>query len=123
MTKVVLLLACLGCFLGITLGAFASHGLKGQLTASALATWQVGVQYQMYHSLALLGVGILMLQVSDSLLIAAALSFTVGILCFSGSLYLLALTRLAWLGPMTPVGGLFFLLGWGLLALALLRRL
>jgi uncharacterized membrane protein YgdD (TMEM256/DUF423 family) len=87
-----------------------------------LATFQTGVQYHMYHSLALLAVGILVLQFpAQTGLRIAGFLFLAGIIIFSGSLYVLALSGIRWLGAITPIGGVAFLAGWALLAWSMLR--
>jgi len=97
------------------LGAFASHGLKKKISAEMLAVFKTGVEYQFYHSFALALVG-LSLIASDidqnQFLTWAFICFGIGIIFFSGSLYLLALTKKKIFGPITPLGGLFFILGW-----------
>jgi uncharacterized membrane protein YgdD (TMEM256/DUF423 family) len=103
-------------FLAVALGAFAAHGLKGRLTADLLATFEVGVRYQMYHSLALLAVAWVASRWPQSGATAAGWFFLAGIIIFSGSLYILTITGLRWLGAITPIGGVAFLIGWVILA-------
>lgn len=121
MLRVFLLLAALAGFTGVALGAFAAHGLKGQLGAQYLAVFQTGVHYQLIHALALFGVALLAERLPGRLLKAAGNLFAVGILLFSGSLYLLALSGIGKLGMITPLGGLCFLAGWLCLGLAAWR--
>jgi uncharacterized membrane protein YgdD (TMEM256/DUF423 family) len=121
MFRVLLLLAALFGFTGVGLGAFAAHGLKGQLSAEYLAVFQTGVHYQMLHVLALLGLAALWQRLGGRLLTAAGVCFCVGILLFSGSLYALTLSGISALGMITPVGGLTFLAGWLCLGLAAWR--
>ncbi len=121
MLRVFLLLAALAGFTGVALGAFAAHGLKGQLGAQYLAVFQTGVHYQLIHALALFGVALLAERLPGRLLKAAGNLFAVGILLFSGSLYLLALSGIGKLGMITPLGGLCFLSGWLCLGLAAWR--
>lgn len=121
MFRVLLLLAALFGFTGVGLGAFAAHGLKGQLSAEYLAVFQAGVHYQMLHALALLGLAALWQRLGGRLLTAAGVCFCVGILLFSGSLYALTLSGISALGMITPVGGLTFLAGWFCLGLAAWR--
>ena len=108
----------------IVLGAFAAHGLKQQLGAESLAAFQTGVQYQFYHSLGLILVGVLMLQlqVTTGFIKYAGLAMLAGIVLFSGSLYLLSVGAWKWLGPVTPVGGFAFIVGWLLLALGVVKN-
>lgn len=105
----------------MALGAFAAHGLKSRLDANLLATFEVGVRYQMYHALALLGVAWACTRFPNSFIVAAGWLFLAGIVVFSGSLYILALTGVRWLGAITPLGGLAFLAGWICLAWAALK--
>jgi uncharacterized membrane protein YgdD (TMEM256/DUF423 family) len=105
--------------LSVAIGAFAAHGLKQVLDAKALGWIDTGVQYQMNHALALLIIGVAIKQWPRwKGLKAAAMSFSAGILLFSGSLYLMAATQIKALGIITPIGGLAFLIGWGCLAYA-----
>ncbi|MBD9427188.1 DUF423 domain-containing protein [Pseudomonas sp. PDM15] len=121
MLRVFLLLAALAGFTGVALGAFAAHGLKGQLSAEYLAVFQTGVHYQLVHALALFGVALLAERLPGRLLTAAGNLFAVGILLFSGSLYALTLSGLGKLGMITPLGGLCFLAGWLCLGLVAWR--
>lgn len=111
-------------FLGVALGAFGAHALKARLGADLLAVWKTAVEYQFYHALALLLLGLLMRSgavPAGSLGTAAGGCFALGVLLFSGSLYALALSGVRALGAITPLGGLLFLAGWALLIAALLR--
>ena len=99
-------------FLGVALGAFGAHALKARLSVETLAVWQTAVQYQFWHALALLGVGILALQQPRSALDWAGVAFAAGVLVFSGSLYALCLSEVRALGAITPVGGVLLLAGW-----------
>jgi len=112
MPRTFLLLAAFFGFTAVTLGAFAAHGLKSRLPLDLLAVFQTGVQYQMFHALALLALAVLAKQVISNTLLLAGVLFVLGILLFSGSLYLLALTGTRALGMITPIGGLAFLGGW-----------
>ena len=115
-----LLSACAG-FAGVALGAFAAHGLKGRLSAEYLAVFQTGAHYQLIHALALFGVALLARQAPGRLVDLAGGLFALGILLFSGSLYLLTLSGIGMLGMITPFGGLAFLAGWLCLGLAAWR--
>lgn len=99
-------------FISVALGAFAAHGLKGKLTPNLLAAFETATQYQMYHALALLAVGLLIKHQPSSWLTATGWLFVAGTVLFSGSLYGLALTGIRLLGPITPIGGVCFLIGW-----------
>jgi len=118
---VVLAAALLGA-LGVLLGAFGAHGLKHRVPPELLALWQTAVQYHLWHALAMLGVGLLLLHVPQHgwLRVAAAL-FLAGTALFSGSLYALALGAPRLLGALTPLGGLALIAGWGCLAVAAFR--
>lgn len=104
----------------VGLGAFASHSLRNHLTDRALEIFEVGTRYQMYHALALLFIAVLMIrteQVPTSLNLAG-IAFLLGVVIFSGSLYVLSLTGVNWLGAITPIGGAFLIGGWICLAIA-----
>ena len=109
--------------LAVITGAFAAHGLKAVLDTQQLALFETASRYQMYHALALLIVGVMLTnpQFSRSLLKFAALAFILGIILFSGSLYLLALVSVSWLGAITPLGGIAFLSGWLMMMVAALK--
>ena len=116
-----LMLAAFFGFTGVALGAFAAHGLKNRLSAEYLAIFHTGVTYQLVHTLALFGVALLAAHIPGRLVSWAGISFTVGILLFSGSLYLLTTIGIGKLGIITPFGGLAFLIGWLCLGLAAWR--
>jgi len=108
--------------LGVVLGAFGAHALEARVTAELVATFETGVRYQMYHALALLVVALVAeRRPTDGLLGAGGWLFVVGILLFSGSLYVLTLSGIRWLGAITPVGGTAFIIGWFCVAVAALR--
>lgn len=119
--KIILSIAAFSAMLSVVLGAFAAHGLKSKLSENLLSTFQTGVQYQMYHSLALILLVILYRQMPQSLLIYSSGFMVAGIILFSGSLYMLALTQIKWFGPVTPLGGVCFIIGWALLIVATLK--
>ena len=106
----------------VALGAFGAHWLKARLSPEMLSVWQTGVQYHFFHALGLILVGLAFFHLPDSTALrSSAWLMTAGIVLFSGSLYLLALTGQKWLGAVTPVGGAAFLLAWGALAWAVTR--
>ena len=116
MGKLIIILAGVNGFMAVSIGAFAAHMLRDRLSPELLNTFQTGVQYHMYHALALLGIGLMMLNFSASnLLRISAYLMMSGILLFSGSLYLLSITGIRWLGAITPLGGLCFLTAWALI--------
>lgn len=118
MNPIFLLLGALSALLGVGMGAFGAHGLKTVISPELLAVYQTGVTYQMYHALGLIGVALISRQAPDSKLLhwAGWLMFA-GIVLFSGSLYLLVLLNLNWLGMITPIGGVCFLTAWLLITL------
>ncbi|MBA1265389.1 DUF423 domain-containing protein [Stutzerimonas stutzeri] len=118
MIRPFLVLAAFFGLTGVALGAFAAHGLKYHLSTDYLAVFQTAVHYQLIHALALFGVALLALRAPSRLLVAAGALFVLGVLLFSGSLYLLTLTAIGKLGIITPVGGTAFLVGWLCLLLA-----
>ena len=110
MIKLFLLAGSFFCLFSVILGAFAAHGLKSRLSDYAIGIFKTAAEYQMVHGLALIAVAIL-IKWGINLSMAGGF-FIAGTLLFSGSLYLLALTGLKWLGPITPLGGLCFIIGW-----------
>lgn len=116
-----MLAAALG-FLSVALGAFGAHGLKNVLDSYGREIYEKAVLYQMFHALALLGVGLLQRQNEALALAPVGWLFLAGVILFCGSLYVLALTGMKWLGAVTPFGGLAFLSGWLGLAYLLLRE-
>ena len=122
MHRTFLLIGAVAGVVGVALGAFGAHGLRARLTPDMLAVFETGVRYHMYHALAILGVASVAERLQASrLVLASGWLFLVGIILFSGSLYLLAVTGVRVLGAITPFCGVAFLLGWGCLALAALR--
>ncbi|MGO4893522.1 DUF423 domain-containing protein [Flavobacterium sp. W21_SRS_FM6] len=117
-----LVAAGLSAMLSVMLGAFAAHGLKARLTETMLATFQTGVQYQFYHSLGLILIVLLYRQQPSGLMMWSGTLMLAGMILFSGSLYGLALTRLSWLGPITPLGGMCFVFAWLLLVIAVIKN-
>ncbi len=111
-----LLTAAISGFLAVAFGAFGAHALKTMLSDSDVAIWQTAVQYQMFHTLALLGLACLDQNSNNRLLLWSGRLFGAGIVVFCGSLYVMALTGQRWLGAITPFGGVAFLAGWAALA-------
>lgn len=114
-------------FLAVALGAFGAHGLKGKITPDLLEIYHTGAEYHLTHALALIAAAFLAERFgalegensrSARLVRVSGILFAVGIVIFSGSLYALALSGVRWLGAITPLGGVCFLTGWALLALA-----
>ena len=109
------------CGLGVVLGAFGAHGLRARLAPEILAVYETAVHYHLIHALGLLAVAWAAGRWPGAWVTAAGWLFVAGIVLFSGSLYLVAITGPRWLGAITPVGGTCFILGWVLLAGAALR--
>ncbi|TQV73719.1 DUF423 domain-containing protein [Aliikangiella marina] len=112
--------------LSVIIGAFAAHSLKGALSSYSIGIFETAARYQMYHALALCCCGLILQKANlplgaIKLLKLTALSFIVGILLFSGSLYLLAVTSIKWLGMITPIGGLGLIIGWLLMMISILK--
>lgn len=103
---------------GVAAGAFGAHALRERLSAPMLEVFETAARYQMYHALALFAAAWAVDRWGGGPAIVAGWAFAVGILIFSGSLYVLALTGTRWLGAITPIGGAAFLLGWAMLAWA-----
>ena len=122
MDKTFLLLASLLSALAVALGAFGAHALESRMSADLLGTFEVGVRYHFYHALALLGVvAVISRWPEANAAVWAGWLFVVGIVIFSGSLYILAFTGIRWLGAITPIGGVAFIAGWICLAWVALR--
>jgi uncharacterized membrane protein YgdD (TMEM256/DUF423 family) len=119
--KIFLLLGILNGFLAVALGAFGAHGLEGKLSEKMLATWEKAVQYQMFHTVALLATGLLMPKIMSGSIVSAGWFFFAGIILFSGSLYIYATTQIKTFAMITPIGGLAFLVGWVLLGYAVIK--
>lgn len=114
----------LGTALGVALGAFGAHALESRVAGPMLEIWQTAVLYHLVHAVGLLIIGVLALHLPESAPVSwSGRLLAVGIVLFSGSLYLLVLTGQSWLGAVTPVGGIAFLLGWALLPVAVVRSL
>ena len=112
MLKFGLIAGSLFSMLAVVLGAFGAHYLKNTLNDYSLSIFQTGVLYQFFHSIGILLVVLLSKSINNLNLDLSLWFFTLGIILFSGSLYLLAVTGLKWLGAITPIGGMFFILGW-----------
>ena len=121
MPRLLLFLGAVNGFLAVAFGAFAAHGLKSRVTPDLLVVFETGARYHMYHALALLAAGWIAQQAPTTLATTAGWCFVVGIILFSGSLYVLALTGIKQLGAITPFGGTAMLIGWALLAAAAWR--
>lgn len=114
-------LASLTLLIGVAAGAFGAHGLKRILTPDLLNVWQTAVLYQLVHGLGLLAIAALGARFGSPLLSLAAAFMFAGVVIFSGSLYILAISGTKWLGAITPIGGAAFILAWAMVALAAYR--
>jgi uncharacterized membrane protein YgdD (TMEM256/DUF423 family) len=108
--------------LAVLLGAFGAHALKNSLAPEMLTVYKTGVEYQFYHAIGLLIIGLIGFHIDSKWLKRSGLLLTLGILLFSGSLYVLALTGIKVIGAITPIGGVSFVLGWIFLAVAVWKR-
>lgn len=128
MNRLFILAGAVFAALGVMLGAFGAHALKTRLDASQLQVFETGVRYQMYHALALIFTGILFEKINVPSMKFAGYFFIAGIIFFSGSLYLLsALTETGsssqkFIGPITPIGGLFLIIGWILVVISFIKK-
>jgi len=120
--RIVQTIAALAGATAVVLGAFGAHALRDSLDEHALTTWHTAVDYQFWHALALLGVGLLARERVTTFLRVAAIAFLVGLVLFCGSLYLLALGAPRGIGAITPLGGLAFIVGWLALAMHAYRE-
>lgn len=108
--------------LGVLLGAFGAHALKSQLSPEMLQVYKTGVEYQFYHALGLLIIGLIGFHINSKWVSWSGILFIAGIILFSGSLYSLSISEIKILGAITPIGGLSFVAGWICLAVALWKR-
>lgn len=121
--KLFMLLGSLNMFIAVALGAFGAHGLKSRLSEEMMSIYQTGNHYHMIHSLGLFLIALLYDRFNGIGLVNwAGWAIFIGIILFSGSLYLLSTSGLRWLGAITPIGGLAFILGWILLAFAAFKK-
>lgn len=118
MDRLFFVIGAISAFISVAAGAFGAHGLKSRLTPEMLAVFEVAARYQMYHAFALVAVAWAYTRWPGSLVTASGALFIIGTLLFSGSLYLLSLSGIKWLGAITPLGGVAFLAGWLCLAWA-----
>ena len=121
MDRFFFLAGAIAAFIAVALGAFGAHSLRTKLSPEMLNIFEVGVRYQMYHALGLIAVAWAITRWPEANLNAAGWAFIVGIVIFSGSLYLLSITDTRWLGAITPIGGLAFLIGWAILVWSVAR--
>ncbi|WP_347839765.1 DUF423 domain-containing protein [uncultured Draconibacterium sp.] len=118
MGKTIILIAAVLLAIALSVGAFGAHGLKPHLSSELMEVYKTGVEYHFYHALGLLLVGVFALHKPGVYLKWSAILLTTGIVLFSGSLYVMAISGIKWLGAVTPLGGISFIAGWILLFLA-----
>jgi uncharacterized membrane protein YgdD (TMEM256/DUF423 family) len=122
--KLFIILGAINAFLAVALGAFGAHGLEGKLEPKYLETWKTGVTYQMFHATGLLIIAVLLGKLpANSLLSWSGWLMFIGMILFSGSLYVLSVTKISILGAVTPLGGVAFLAAWILLIVAAVKYL
>lgn len=121
--KLFIILGALNGFIAVALGAFGAHGLEGKIPDKYLETWQTAVQYQMFHAVGLLVIGILAGKISSPLINWSGWLMLIGIILFSGSLFVLSVTQIKVLGAITPLGGVSFLVAWILMIIAAYKYL
>ena len=122
MGKTIIMSAAIFLAMAVALGAFGAHGLKSHLTTEMLEIYKTGIEYHFYHALGLLLVGVLAFYLPGIYLKWSAIFLVSGIILFSGSLYILAVSGIKWLGVITPLGGLGFIIGWILLFVAVAKN-
>lgn len=108
--------------LAVLLGAFGAHALKTSLSPEMMQVYKTGVEYQFYHALGLLLIGLIGFQVNSKYIKWSGILIGIGIILFSGSLYILSVSGIKWIGAITPIGGLSFVAGWIFLAVAIRNR-
>ena len=123
MSKLILMTASILLALAVAIGAFGAHGLKSHISVEMIQIYKTGVEYHFYHALGLLFIGVLSVSYPSGLLNWSAILLAVGIILFSGSLYVLAITGINWLGAITPFGGLCFIAGWVLLFITVWKKI
>lgn len=121
--KLFLIFGVINAFLSVALGAFGAHGLEGKVTEKQLGTWEKAVNYQMFHSMALFVTALVMAKFQSGSVTWAGWMFLVGIILFSGSLYIYSTTSIKTFAMITPIGGVAFLIGWILLGTAIAKHL
>lgn len=121
--KLFIILGALNGFIAVALGAFGAHGLEGKIPDKYLEIWQTAVQYQMFHAVGLLVIGILAGKISSPLINWSGWLMLIGIILFSGSLFVLSVTQIKVLGAITPLGGVSFLVAWVLMIIAAYKYL
>ncbi len=120
--KLFLVLGCIAALLAVAIGAFGAHALKARIAPELMQAYRTGVEYHFYHAMGMILVGLAALHLPESAALRrAGWAMLAGIVLFSGSLYLLSLTGLTWLGAITPFGGAAFIAAWALFAAAVVK--
>lgn len=120
--KLILIIASISGALSVSLGAFGAHALKEKLTSTGyLSAYETAVQYHFFHTIVLLFIGLATERFQQQMFMNAGYSLIIGILIFSGSLYVLSVTGIKWLGAITPIGGLAFILAWVFILIGALK--
>src|SRR5699024_11030816 len=123
MMRLFLVIGAASGFIAVALGAFGAHGLEGKISEASISIWEKAVQYQMFHTFALVAVGLVFAKIERPSLGWSGWLFLIGIILFSGSLYTYALTGVTFFALITPFGGVAFLIGWFLLGFAVVKYL
>lgn len=118
--KLFVILGAINAFISVALGAFGAHGLERKISDHYIAVWETAVQYQMFHAMGLIAIGILIGMTDLSMNVAGWLMFA-GIIFFSGSLYVLAVSGISILGAITPIGGVLFLAAWVMVIIGIVK--
>lgn len=121
--KLFIILGAVNAFIAVALGAFGAHGLEGKIPDKYLATWNTAVDYQMFHAAGLLVIGLLAGKISSPLINWSGWLMFIGIILFTGSLFVLSITQIKVLGAITPLGGVSFLVAWVLMIIAAYKYL
>ena len=121
MIKALLLFGISFCLLSVIMGAFGAHALKGKLSSYSMSVYDKAVLYQFFHAFAILFIAVLGRLFNTQEFNVCGILFILGILLFSGSLFILAITDLKWVGAITPIGGMFFIISWSILFIKILR--
>jgi|SRR5690625_267511 len=121
--KALVLIGALYGFISVALGAFGAHGLEGKISEDALKTWEKAVQYQMFHAISIIVTGLALTKFQSGTLLFSGWAFVIGVLLFSGSLYVYSTTGIRMLAMITPFGGVIFLIGWILFGYAMMKVL
>jgi uncharacterized membrane protein YgdD (TMEM256/DUF423 family) len=122
MDRTLFIAGCISALVSVAAGAFGAHGLKDRISKDLLNVFEVAARYQMYHAFALIAAAWAYSQWHNNLSSWAGWSFIAGTILFSGSLYLMSFTGIKWLGAITPIGGLLFMVGWVMLAISAWKR-